>query len=480
LVVWNIVTLAILMIGLGVVIHFLVSSFMLRSVDNELITRTDHVFGKPPMREGRQPGFGPGDNATQKGDGPGIRPDEPPQERRDRRNPFDAKGNELMPRLFDLKGKSILPDTKKSLWDQKGYDLALKGRIVINTLTYEDEPIRVISRPRRSEGKIDSVLQVPYPLREVQRAVAGLDRALLILIPFGLLFAGLGGLILTKRMLQPVRHLRQTAERLGAEDLSERLTISGQDEFADLATTFNGMLGRLEQAFQRQQRLVEQQRRFTADASHELRTPLTVVKANTSLTLTGKPTVADYNEAMEEIDRASDSMNRLVGHLLFLAQADDDRLGLDPIELPVKEILDDAMRLSQRPNCAPITFEAGESDLTVMGNQDELVRLFVNLLDNAQHYTPADGKITLSTRLSEGQVAISVADTGMGIAPEHIPHLGERFYRVDVSRSRQEGGSGLGLSICQSILAAHGGSLNIESTEGVGTTVTCRLPVVAN
>ncbi len=132
-------------------------------------------------------------------------------------------------------------------------------------------------------------------------------------------------------------------------------------------------------------------------------------------------------------------------------------------------------RVSHRPG-APIRLTPGAEALCVEANEGELIRLFVNLLENAQRYTPPEGSITVSARREGDRLVVTVADTGVGIAPEHLPHLGERFYRADASRARSDGGTGLGLSICRSIAEAHGGWLTIESTVGVGTTVTVSLP----
>jgi signal transduction histidine kinase len=261
------------------------------------------------------------------------------------------------------------------------------------------------------------------------------------------------------------------------------LPVSGEDEFSDLSATFNAMLARLETSFSEQNRLVEalrqmieQQRRFTADASHELRTPLTVIKANTSLALSGAPSPEESRQSMEDIDRAADAASRLVRDLLLLARSDAGQLGRDTVQLPVREVLSQAIANVKRNGGPPVEIDAG-AGLTVRGNEDELVRVFSNLLENAIRYTPAEGHIIVTASSDEGWVRVRIADTGAGIAPEHLPHLGERFYRVDPARTRRGGGTGLGLSICRSIVEAHGGTMSFESQVGKGTTVTVSLPV---
>ena len=246
-------------------------------------------------------------------------------------------------------------------------------------------------------------------------------------------------------------------------------------QFSELAETFNGLLNRLQSAFEQQARVLEQQRRFTADASHELKTPLTIIKGTTSLTLTGQPIVAVYHAALQEIDRAADTMSHLVQDLLLLARSDGGQSGKDLIELLARDVVDTAISgiTGER---GLISLDIADETLSVMGNERELVRLLSNVLENAMQHAPSDSIISVSVQTKEKHALIRVRDTGPGIAPEYLPHLGERFYRVDTARSRPEGGTGLGLSICKGIVEAHGGTLGIESTIGSGTTVLIRLP----
>ena len=198
------------------------------------------------------------------------------------------------------------------MWDPSGFIQAKQGRRQYATVVVGGETLQVLSDPVRERGIVVAVLQVAHPLTDVQLAIAGLDRALLTLIPIGLLFSGLGGAYLTNRVLRRVHLTTQTARQITVQDFSTRLPVTGNDEFSELAETFNGLLNRLQSAFEQQARVLEQQRRFTADASHELKTPLTVIKGTTSLTLTGQPTVAVYRAALQEIDRAADTMSHLV------------------------------------------------------------------------------------------------------------------------------------------------------------------------
>jgi heavy metal sensor kinase len=328
--------------------------------------------------------------------------------------------------------------------------------------------MRVLSIPIERRGQVHSVLQLAYPLDGVLRQINALTSTLLALVPFGLLAAGLGGAFLTGRALQPVREIAKTAARLGASDLSERLPVLGRDEFSALSSSFNAMLARLEEAFERQ-------RRFTADASHELRTPLSIIKANTSLALEHPWTEDRYREFLTAIDTAAGRQSRIVEELLFLARADAGRLAHDVGPVCLIEALEEASDTVSRSELPCIRLDPIDPMLMVLGSGSELTRLFTNLLENAVRHTPLEGTVTVSAMVDAMSVMVTVTDTGVGIAPEHLPHLGERFYRVDAARSASTGGTGLGLAICRSIAESHGGRMTIESKVGEGTVVRIQL-----
>ena len=381
----------------------------------------------------------------------------------------------LDPRLIprDLAGVSG-GEHREAPWDQHAYVRSLAGHTVYSTVWVRGAPagrlypMRVLSMPIERRGKIDEVLQLAYPLDGVLREIDALTATLLALVPFGLLAAGLGGAFLTGRALRPVGEIAGTAARLGASDLSERLPVSGHDEFSALASSLNAMLARLEEAFDRQ-------RRFTADASHELRTPLSIIKANTSLALEHPWPEYRYREFLTAIDTAAGRQSRIVEELLFLARADAGRLARDVGSVCLIEALEEAAEAVSRPDRPCIRLESIAPALMVPGSGSELTRLFTNLLENAVRHTPPEGKVTVSAMADAMSVTVTVTDTGEGIAPEHLSHLGERFYRVDAARSASTGGNGLGLAICRSITEAHGGQMTIESKVGEGTAVRVRL-----
>ena len=372
----------------------------------------------------------------------------------------------LLPRIIprDRAGR----DHWDEPWDRHSFVRSLAGRTVYSTVRDHGTPTRVLSMPIERRGKVDEVLQLAFPLDGVLREIKALTSTLLALGPLALLAAGLGGAFLTGRALRPVREIAETAARLGASELSQRLPVTGRDEFSELAVSINAMLERLEEAFERQ-------RRFTADASHELRTPLSIVKANTSLALEHPWPKERYHEFLAAIDAAANRQSRIVEELLFLARADAGKLARDVGPVCLTEALEEAAQTVARPDRACIRLEFIDPALMVSGNGSELTRLWTNLLENAVRHTPPEGVVTVSAMIDARSVTVTVTDTGEGIAPEHLPHLGERFYRVDAARSSGTGGTGLGLAICRSITEAHGGQMTIESKVSQGTAVHIRL-----
>ena len=426
-----------------------------------------HNHGEPNgMRDGQEPHGEAGGNDRR--EDPPHRDGFPPR--------ASGPDSQYRPHVWTARGTSEFVSDTRPVWDAAALARAQTGETLVTTATFDDEPLRVLSSPCFLHTGERGAVQIAYPLKEVYRAIAGINTALLLLIPVGLLGAGWAGVSLTNRVLRRVQGLTRAAARLGAEDLSQRLPTQGRDEFAALSETFNGLLSRLEGAFRLQQQTLEQQRRFTADASHELKTPLTIIKGRAGMALGRESTDERSRRAFMEIDAAAGTMSHLVQDLLLLARSDEGRLAQDRIEMLVCDLLASAGAQAACDNAAPISAHIEPPSLLVRGNEAELTRLFRNLLDNALLYTPPTGRVTVAAHAANGDVVVTISDTGEGIATRHLPHLGERFYRVDESRTRPTGGTGLGLSICRSIVHAHGGTLHFESVVGVGTTVTVTLP----
>ena len=286
-----------------------------------------------------------------------------------------------------------------------------------------------------------------------------------------IILAGLGGLFLASRVLKPVQEITKTAQKIEGSDLSQRIAVNTDDELGRLASTLNEMIGRLEEAFNRQ-------RQFTADASHELRTPLAIMQAEATLALSKERTLIDYRKSLETISQESDYMSSVIGKLLFLARSDAGKEQLNFEDVELKELitgLSANIEALAQDKGIKFTVDAKE-DLTVSGDKVKLRQLFINILENAVRYTPADGNISVSLVEKDLNAVVSISDTGIGIPPEHLPHIFERFYRVDKARARADGGVGLGLAIAKIIAESHKGTITVSSEVGKGTRFLFRLP----
>lgn len=418
-------------------------------------------------------GFPPGSGQAPFGQGvPGFGGQGPPMGamRRDAQDP-------LRPRLLNDAERSKIRGTDTP-WDFDTFQAALAGKESFSTIELGGQTYRIFTRPLGPNSP-DQVVQLAHPMSETYRALDGINRTLLLFLPVALVIAAAGGFFITRRALQPVGAIAQKAESISGSNLSARLQTRGNDEFARLGETINAMLDRLESAFRDLEQAVELQRRFTADASHELRSPLAAIKANTSLALSAeKRTEAQYREYLEGIDRSAGRMGVLVSDLLTLARADAGKIALDRQNVDLGQAIETAI-LAFADKGAPVSFAKPAESVSVLGSELSLVRLFENLLSNAVRHTPKDGAIQIKLGADEEWASIEVKDTGPGLAAEHLDNLGKRFYRADSARSRDEGGFGLGLAICQSIVEAHGGEMSFASEPDQGLTVTVKLPILS-
>lgn len=330
--------------------------------------------------------------------------------------------------------------------------------------------LRVYTYPLLAgEGKeLFGFLQVAASLEDVQRARSWLLLTLLGVGGLGLLVSAAAGAAMARRALQPVSKITSTAlEIYRTEDLDRRVDVKTNDEVGRLGSAFNEMLDRLTALFRAQQR-------FVADVSHEMRTPLTVIRGNVDLLRMG---CAD-EESLDAITSESERMTRMVSGLLLLSQADAGVLPMHMQPVELEPLLASAARSGQiiADGCASISMRC-DGQAVVMGDADRLKQMMLNLVDNAIKYTPDGGSVTIDLALvNHTQARITVTDTGTGIPPEDLPHIFERFYRVDKSRSRAQGGAGLGLAIVKSIVEAHGGSITAHSEAGKGTSFEVILP----
>jgi heavy metal sensor kinase len=332
---------------------------------------------------------------------------------------------------------------------------------------------RVVDGRLRLAGQAATVLLLA-PLADADLALRQLLGVLLVAVPVALaLSAGLGYL-LARKALAPVDRLRRSTEEITADRLDRRLPVANPtDELGRLAQTLNAMIGRLERSF-------AEVRRFTADASHELRTPLTAIRTEAEVAL-GRPLrEADCQLLLGSILEECDRLTRLTDQLLALAREDAAaaRQAREPVDLSaLARDVAETMRPLAESRGVRLEVKAGDP-LVVRGDGPRLRQVLYNILDNAIKYTP-EGTVTLRAGHRGPAAMLTVHDTGIGIAAEHLPRVFDRFYRVDKARSREQGGTGLGLSIAQNIIIAHGGTIELASTPGRGTTCTVTLPVGA-
>jgi len=330
--------------------------------------------------------------------------------------------------------------------------------------------IRVYTYPLvgQSSGQLFGYLQIATSLEDVSRATRGLLISLIVVGLVGLLVSSVAGAALARRAMRPVEQITQAAlEIYRTEDLDRRVTVQSNDEVARLASAFNEMLDRLSGLFKMQQRLV-------ADVSHEMRTPLTVIRGNVDLLRMG---CAD-TDSLDAIAGESERMARMVSNLLLLSQADAGTLPMQFQPTDLSPLVNDVARSGAIVADGKLRVQSEVSgELMVNGDADRIKQVLLNLVDNAIKHTPDGGTVKITGASADaGLVLLSVSDTGAGIPAEDLPHVFERFYRVDKSRSREHGGAGLGLAIAKSIIEAHGGDIEVQSAAGIGTTFTVWLP----
>jgi heavy metal sensor kinase len=376
-------------------------------------------------------------------------------------------------RIWDTRGRLIFP--RDAAARTAAAAVPFPGVAAQDRVTTAGLPgglsVRVVAHTIRSRGRPVGIVQVGESTAAIESVLTRLRLAGLAGLAVALALAVLGGAFLARRALAPIDRITRTAREIGAENLSRRLKLDlPDDEIGRLAGAFDEMIARLDAAFERQ-------RRFTADASHEIRTPLGIIRSQIDVALAHPRTPEQYVRTLAGVRDETDRLTQLTERLLTLARADaNEAITLVPVDL--QEIAAEAgVRVAARARDLGIHLDVqvGEAP-EVRGDPIWLSQVLMNLLDNALRHTPAGGRVTLALTGQRGGAAVAVRDTGEGIAPEHLPHLFDRFYRVDAARGRSAGGTGLGLAICRWVADAHGGTLEVASTVGQGTTVVLWLP----
>jgi heavy metal sensor kinase len=323
------------------------------------------------------------------------------------------------------------------------------------------------------EGHFESSVHIPYyvsigiPLADNDKTLSQFTWVYIAVIPGALILGSFLGWVMAGRALTPVRDIARAAQRISGSNLSLRIPLRETgDELDYLILTFNRMIDRLESSFQ-------QMKQFSADVSHELRTPITAIRGQLEVALFTAQTTEQYREAMFNALQDIDRLSQIVRALLLLSQAESGQLVLQMSRLDLREVASDLVEQFQIPaEAAGIRLTADlPPECFVEADRVQLERMITNLLSNAIKFTPEGGEVRLKVSTSSEFVEIVVADTGRGIATEHLPHIFDRFYRVPGSGSAPspEQGLGLGLSFVAWIVKAHHGRIDVDSTPGKGT-----------
>jgi len=506
--VWYGLILAVLLTGFGVTAFHLDRTRRMRGIDDELFSRVNALQMAMHPPRGRGPGV-PFDRRPQ--EPPGPQPGGPPAFDDEQRQEPLLPGREfhLPPRaagLFDESdtngfyfvitgpnGKEIGRSTNAPA------DAALPERPVNpNRLARGDEQpppaegspeppprlrgpgFRMRGPPPRMRGDLREVIAF-LPLGEtilVGRSIAAdlsdLEQRAWILAGVGgaILLAGLaGGWWLAGRAIRPIEAISATATKISAGDLSRRIDVADtENELGQLAGVLNSTFARLDTAF-------AQQQQFTSDAAHELRTPVSVMLTQTQTALTREGSAAEYRDTVEACERSAQRMRRLIESLLELARFDAGQEAMRRAPFDLARTAAECVE-QVRPLAAArgMTIQTELPPTECAGDSERIAQVIVNLLTNAIQHNPEKGGISIATRRESGLVVMEVADNGPGIAPEHLPHVFERFYRADPARTVSHGRTGLGLAISKAIVNAHAGSIDVSIELGKGTTFTVRLP----
>jgi heavy metal sensor kinase len=337
----------------------------------------------------------------------------------------------------------------------------------------EEGPFRVLSTPLYKGERLAYIIQLGTRLEFVRRSLLNLTSNMFAIWPILLILSALGGWILVRRSLSPIGYIVSKTQSITSKNLSERLTPRGtNDEMDNLIQTINGMIARLESSFKR---ISE----FTADASHELKTPLCALRGEAEVLLSKGRNPEEYQEGLAHFIERVDYLNRMINDLILLSKFDSSQaeLNMAPLRLDllIKELCSLFEVLAEQKK---ISLQIGNlPEIMVMGDKLRLQQLFTNLIDNAIKYT-SEGSIRISVEKNEENAVVQVVDTGIGIPQGEQENIFKRFHRIDKSRSKENGGVGLGLSIAEWVAHAHHGRIEVHSELNRGSTFTVYLPIL--
>ena len=454
---WYVTLLAIILILFSVLLNYFLAKRLHESVDNSLTVSATVVATSATMRLSNSPFPGLNQLFEQ----------------------FMNQGNlNKFYRIYDGSGnvgsRSKNISASQFPLSQTAYAEALEGRNSYETFKVgAQQPIRVITMPIILEGKLINLVQVGTSLEAVQETLRNLKIFLFTAVPSVLILAALFARFMARRALKPISRIIDTAREIGqGQELSKRIPVLKiKDELGQLALTFNEMMNRLENSF-------AQMRQFSSDASHELRTPLTVLKGQNELVLSKQRKLEEYQEVISSNLEEINYMSKVLEDLFVLSKSDENQVNLDckPVDLRalVEEVCKHAEVLAEEKNIKIVI--AFLEPTEVKGDEVRLRQMVWNVLQNGIKYTQRGGELKIALQNKDKFALLSIQDTGIGIPEKDLPLIFNRFYRVDKARTRDEGGSGLGLSICKQIAETHKGKIEVESKLGVGTRFNIRLP----
>lgn len=332
------------------------------------------------------------------------------------------------------------------------------------------EPVRFFLMPVIEQSRLTYIVQVGSPLLSLTSTLNRLKTLLFLILPSTVILTGLAGLWLVRLTLKPVDRMVRTLSEVKANRLGMRLRLPrAHDEIRRLAETFNDLLSRLETDFLRQSQ-------FSQDLSHELRTPLTILRGELEVSLKKARAPREYQAVLRRGLGEVETISRILDQLLVLARWENSEIPLRWATFDLAALSERVLRDFRRAASARRLrlVHSGTGPLLVSGDEGQVRTALSNLLDNAVKYTDKGGRIDVAVAKEKGMARLVVRDTGMGIPADKLPHVFDRFYRAEESRTSP--GVGLGLSIVRSIIQAHGGTVRVESRPGEGTTFTLTLP----
>lgn len=453
---WYLAILAVVLIGYGIAIYLYLSASLLRVIDTSL--REQVVMLEKRLW------------AVQQGEEVAEEP---------------AGGLAIAPQFVELVGPE--GETTDMAVGSEVYHVAVNPQtlervrqsrepVLEDAASSEGQAMRVATwRLLDESGQIDYFIRAGYVVEDIERAQRQVLLLLILSIPVVLLLASWGGRLLASKALKPVDELTRAAQTIEAKNLKERVEVPAtQDELARLAETFNQMISRLDEAFERE-------RRFTEDASHELRTPLAVVRNEIEVALRRERSADEYRLVLQRCLEELVRLTKLVDDLLMLARSDTGELMLDRqvihLDHLCQEMVEYVRPLAEERELK-LDLSVSNGPVLIQGDARRLKQLLLNLLDNAIKYTPAGGRMTVAVERQENMAAVDVTDTGCGIPAEDLPYIFDRFYRRRHKVEEQATGFGLGLAICKWIVEAHGGTIEVASELGQGTRFTFHIPVL--